>query len=697
MSRSARPKKTLSREVRYLKGVGPKRAEKLARLDIYTIRDLLLHLPRDYEDRRTVTDIALAQIGQKHVVQGTIIDSDFRRTRGRRGMLRVSMDDETGLMELVWFNATKGWKKNFPPGSPIVAFGEVQVYNGLQIVQPDYELDTTAEESDKFGDILPIYPLTEGISQRMMRKLMRVALEEAREELPEVLPPRLRGQKDILPFPTALARAHFPRSWKQKKAAWRSLNYGELFLFQTALALRRQTMRKEEGISFKVGPNVDRHIRGLFPFDFTAAQNRVIREVRCDMRSDTPMYRLLQGDVGCGKTVVAVYAMLAALAETSKGYQTALMAPTAILAEQHYLTLQSLLEKAHVRTQLLTTQSDRQQRRENLRRIEQGEVDLVVGTHALIQEDVRFRNLGLVVVDEQHRFGVRQRLNLSRKGGTPDVLIMTATPIPRTLALTCFADMDLSIIDEMPPGRKEVHTGVYPPTRWEDAFTAAVKELEKGYRVFVVYPLVEENKELDLTSATEGYEELSSGIFAEYDCCLLHGQMPADRKRQVMEGFRDGEYQVMVATTVVEVGIDVPEATVMIIQHAERLGLAQLHQLRGRIGRGERDGKCYLLAEPATDEAHKRMDVLAKTSNGFKIAEEDLRIRGPGQFFGTRQSGMPEFRIYDFSDPEVLKEAREDALELVEQDPGLKKQEHKRLKNIVLAKYGKRFVLGGVG
>jgi len=697
LSRSARPKKALSREVRYLKGVGPKRAEKLARLDIYTVRDLLLHLPRDYEDRRTVTDIALVQVGKKHVVQGTIIDSDFRRTQGRRGMLRVSMDDETGLMELVWFNATKGWKKNFPPGSTIVAFGEVQVYNRLQIVQPDYELDTTAEESDKFGDILPIYPLTKGIYQRLMRKLMRAALQEAAGELPEVLPRNIRKQKDILPFPKALARTHFPSSWEQQKAARRSLNYGELFLFQTALALRRQTMRKAEGISFKIGPNVDRHIRGLFPFDFTSAQNRVIKDARCDMRSETPMYRLLQGDVGCGKTVVAAYAMLAALAETSKGYQTALMAPTAILAEQHYLTLQDLLEKADVRTQLLTTQSDRSQRQENLRRIAEGEVDLVVGTHALIQEDVRFRNLGLVVVDEQHRFGVRQRLNLSRKGATPDVLIMTATPIPRTLALTCFADMDLSIIDEMPPGRKDVHTGVYPPARWDDAFTAAVKELEKGYRVFVVYPLVEENKELDLKSATEGYEELSSGIFADYECCLLHGQMPAEQKRQVMEDFRDGTYQVMVATTVIEVGIDVPEATVMIIQHAERLGLAQLHQLRGRIGRGQRDGKCYLLAEPTTDEAQKRLDVLAKTSNGFKIAEEDLRIRGPGQFFGTEQSGMPEFRIYDFSDPEVLKEAREDALALVEDDPGLAQSEHRRLRKIVLAKYGKRFVWGGVG
>ena len=697
MSRSTRPQKKLSREVRYLKGVGPKRAEKLARLDIHTIRDLLLHLPRDYEDRRTVTDIAVVQVGQKHVVEGTIIDSDFRRTRGRRGLLRVSMDDGTGLMELVWFNATRGWEKNFPSGSSIVAFGEIQVYNGLQIVQPDYELNTTAEASKKFGDILPIYPLTEGISQGLMRKLVRAALEEASDQLPEILPPGVRRQKDILPFPAALAQAHFPQSWKQKKAARRSLNYGELFLLQTALALRRQTMREEDGISFKVGPNVDRHIRGLFPFGFTSAQDRVIRKVRCDMRSDTPMYRLLQGDVGCGKTVVAVYAMLAALAETSKGYQTALMAPTAILAEQHYLTLQSLLEKAQVRTQLLTNQADRREREQNLERIARGEIDLVVGTHALIQEDVRFRNLGLVVVDEQHRFGVRQRLSLSRKGTTPDVLIMTATPIPRTLALTCFADMELSIIDEMPPGRKEVHTGVYPPTRWDDAFAAAVKELQKGYRVFVIYPLVEENEELDLTSATEGFEELSSGVFAEYDCCLLHGQMPSEKKRKAMEGFRDGEYQVMIATTVVEVGIDVPEATVMIIQHAERLGLAQLHQLRGRIGRGEREGKCYLLAEPATEEAHQRLDVLARTSDGFKIAEEDLRIRGPGQFFGTEQSGMPEFRIYDFSDPEVLKEARDDAVKLVEQDPDLSRQEHRTLRKIVLAKYGKRFVLGGVG
>jgi ATP-dependent DNA helicase RecG len=446
-----------------------------------------------------------------------------------------------------------------------------------------------------------------------------------------------------------------------------------------------------------VGPNVDRRIRRLFPFPFTGAQDRVVAEVAEDMRSPHPMNRLLQGDVGCGKTVVAVYAMLAALAESSQGYQVALMAPTEILAEQHYLTLERLLARAEVRTALLTSGLRPAERREELRRLAEGETDLVVGTHALIQEDVEFRNLALVIVDEQHRFGVRQRLALRRKGPPPDVLIMTATPIPRTLALAYLSDIDTSIIDEMPPGRSAVETSLCLPQNWEQAFDFARSELAAGRQVFVVYPLVEENRDLDLTSAKEGYEELRRDVFPDAECCLLHGQMPRERKQEVMDEFRTGRAQVMAATTVVEVGIDVPQATVMIVQHAERLGLAQLHQLRGRIGRGRHPGRCFLLAEPRTEEAQQRLDVLVQTNDGFRIAEEDLRLRGPGQLFGTRQSGMPEFRIYDFSDPEILREAREDAFALTRTDPELRQPQHALLRARVLEQYGRRFVFADVG
>ena len=681
-----------------MRGVGPKRAERLASLGIRTFQDLIWHPPRDYEDRRVPRNIADLESGSKAVISGSIGAVEFRRTRSRVvGILEVYVQDETGMIRLVWFNAAPAWRKSFPEGSPITAYGDVKFYDGLQMVAPDYEVGASADSSEKFGRILPIYPLTEGISQRLMWHLARAALQESISDLAEILPAPLRRRKGLPGVSEALWQVHFPDDMAQRDAAWRRLTYEELFVFQTAMAIRRLQVGQTEGIAFKVGANVDRRIRRLFTFKFTEAQDTVIREVVGDMRSGRPMNRLLQGDVGCGKTVVAVYAMLAALAERSKGYQVCMMAPTEILAEQHFLTLQSLLEEARVRVLLLTSGAGKGTRKENLQRVARGEVDLVVGTHALIQSDVEFRNLALVVMDEQHRFGVRQRLALRQKGLAPDVLLMTATPIPRSLALAYFADMDISTIRRMPPGRKPVATQLLGPERWSSAFEAALEELRAGRLVFVVYPLVEENKQIDLTSAKEGYEELSRGVFKDFECCLLHGQMPPHRKRAAMESFREGRYRVMVATTVVEVGIDVPEATVMIVQHAERLGLAQLHQLRGRIGRGEQPGRCFLLAGPFTEEAPRRLHVLTETSDGFRIAEEDLRIRGPGQFFGTQQSGLPEFQYYDFSDTEILKEARDDAFALVSSDPGLQRPVYALLRKEVLQKYGPRFVFAEVG
>jgi len=687
----------LEREVRYLKGVGPKRAALLARLGIRTVGDLLLHLPRDYEDRRYPRPIAGLRAGERAVVRGTVMRVRFRPTRGpTRGILEVDIEDDTGLLTLVWFNAWRSQQRQFSPGGQVTAYGQVSFFNGLRIVAPDWEAGVEPADSQKFGRILPVYPLTEGLSQGAMRRIVRAALETV-GSIPDAVPRWLRDKRALPEASQAVRAVHFPRTLPGAEAARRRLAYEELLVFQTALALRRARIRSSSGISFRVGPNVDARIRRLFPFQFTAAQNRVIEQVAADLRAPRPMNRLLQGDVGCGKTVVAVYAMLAALADSSKGYQVALMAPTEILAEQHYLTLRSLLERARVRTALLTGSAGPAERVENLRRLAAGELDLVVGTHALIEPDVEFRNLALVVVDEQHRFGVRQRLALRRKGPPPDALIMTATPIPRTLALACFADMDVSIIDEMPPGRRPVATELLPPERWGEAFEATREELRRGRAAFVVYPLVEENSELDLTSAKEGYERLRREVFPEFSCCLLHGQMPPRQKQKTMEGFRDGRYQVMAATTVIEVGIDVPQATVMIIQHAERLGLAQLHQLRGRVGRGGHPGKCFLLADPKSDEARERLEVLTRTNDGFRIAEEDLRIRGPGRLFGTEQSGMPEFRCYDFSDTELLLHARDDAFALVEADPGLRRQANRRVREKVFEQYGARLALADVG
>ncbi len=687
----------LDSEVRYVKGVGPKRAEALARLGIRTVGDLLMHLPRDYEDRRRHRPIAGLRIGESAVVRGTIEVVEFRPTRRRGvGMLAVGISDETGSLSLVWFNAQPAWQRSFPVGGTVTAYGTVNFYGGLQIVAPDYEVGAEPSESDKFGRILPLYPLTEGVTQAVMRSVALAALSQAAGKAEDVFPRAFLSERNLPDVGHALWNVHFPKSIEEKDAARRRLSYEELFVFQTALALRRAAIKANEGVSFRVGPNVDRRIRRLFPFPFTAAQDRVIAEVAADMRSARPMNRLLQGDVGCGKTVVAVYAMLAALAESSKRRQVALMAPTEILAEQHYLTLESLLDRARLRTALLTGALTPGGRKKVLRQLARGELDLVVGTHALIQPDVRFGNLALAVVDEQHRFGVRQRLALRRKGPPPDVLIMTATPIPRTLALAYLADMDVSVIDEMPPGRRPVTTELRLPGAWDGAFEAAREELACGRTVFVVYPLVEESKDLDLTSAKEGYRELSERVFPEYECCLLHGQMLPAAKRRVMEAFRAKEYRVMAATTVVEVGIDVPHATVMIVQHAERLGLAQLHQLRGRIGRGEHPGRCFLLADPTTDEARARLEVLTGTSDGFRIAEEDLRIRGPGELLGTQQSGLPEFRCYDFQDVSILQEARDDAFKLVSGDPALAEPQHALLRKTVVDKYGKRFIFADV-
>jgi len=689
----------LDRDVRYLRGVGPRRAEALARLDLHTVRDVVFHLPRGYEDRRHPRPIAGLRAGERAVVAGRIADVRFRYARSRRGgILEVDVEDATGLLALTWFNARQAWAARYPIGEPIRAYGTVNFYGGLQIVAPDCSVGPAQDASaERFDRILPLYPLTEGISQAAMRAIVRTALEAGAAGVVDTLPPALCRRKGLPDVRRALRDVHFPNAPAEAEAARRRLGYEELLLFQTALALRRARARQQAGVSFRVGPNVDRRIRRLFPFSFTGAQDRAISEVVADMRSPRPMNRLLQGDVGSGKTVVAVYALLAALADSRRGCQAALMAPTEILAEQHALTLQALLKSARVRTALLTGSASPAERRARLAAIARGEVDLVVGTHALIQGDVEFSNLALVVVDEQHRFGVRQRLEIRRKGPPPDVLIMTATPIPRTLALAYFADMDVSVIDEMPPGRSPVETVLCPPRDWDRAFEAARGELEQGRRVFVVYPLVEENRDLDLTSATEGYQRLRTEVFPEHPCCLLHGQMPPAHKQEVMEAFRTGGCRVMAATTVIEVGIDVPEASVMIVQHAERLGLAQLHQLRGRIGRGRFPGRCFLLADPTTEDAQARLGILTQTCDGFRIAEEDLRLRGPGQVFGTRQSGMPEFRCYDFSDPALLKEACDDAVRLVEADPDLRRPEHLRIRQTILSRYGEGLALADIG
>ncbi len=686
----------LFKKLTCLTGVGPSKSRLLARLGLHNVYDLLFHIPRNYEDRRRITPIRDIREGEYAVVSGRVSDVNFKRIRSRQRMLEVFVSDSTGMIQLTWFHARPSWAESFQKKNTVTAYGKVQYYGGPQMVSPVYTTAPNPEQSAEFGCILPVYPLTEGLSQKFFRRIMREALTAA-AEVADAVPHPLARAKSFTNKTEAIRNVHFPPSLATAEHALRRLAYEELLVFQAALALQRRTIKDAKGFNFKTGRNVEQRIRRLFPFRFTDAQNKVVGELCRDLRSQRPMHRLLQGDVGCGKTVVAVYALLSALAERSKGHQTAFMAPTEVLAEQHYLTLQELLDGTDVRIMLLKGSAKPAERREKLQRIAEGRVDLVVGTHALIQKDVAFNKLALAVIDEQHRFGVRQRLELAQKGRRPDVLLMTATPIPRTLTLACFGDMDVSVIDRMPPGRREVNTRLLGESHWKEAYQEALSELKTGGRVFVIFPLVETNHELDLSSATDAYRVLSNGIFKDYPCCLMHGRMSAETKRETMRGFRNGDYRVMVATTVVEVGIDVAEATVMIVQHAERLGLSQLHQLRGRIGRGGRPGFCFLLASDPTEDARRRLEVLCNTNDGFKIAEADLKLRGPGELFGTQQSGMPELRCYDFSDLPLLEEVRNDAFELIENDPGLDRQDNQLLKKAIRQGYAGRFALGGMG
>ncbi len=692
----------LTTPVQYVKGIGPKMAEILATKGIATVGDLLHYLPFRYEDRLNPRGIAELRPGEMATVIAEVRNSGLFRTR-RMPIFQLTVGQGRSRLKCLWFNATYLQDK-FKPGELIALYGKVeQDQRGeLQIVQPQFEMlgeaggdgaDAKASASLEVGRIVPIYESAgQGrVTARWFRRVIRTALDDLTPELAETIPAAVRERLALVSPREALWKVHWPEAGESfedlqssRTPAHIRLIFEELFFIELGLEMKRQQLKTETGIAFRLDDRVRQAIKKILPFHPTAAQKRVLKEIADDMQKPYPMRRLLQGDVGSGKTIVSFQAAIIAI---ENGYQVALMAPTEILAQQHYFSARRILENAGYRIVLLTGSLEADRKRETRRHIAQGNAQLVIGTHALLEEKVEFAKPGLVIVDEQHRFGVLQRLKLMKKsgeredegrashgadegvrrstntGGEPDVLVMTATPIPRTLALTLYGDLDISVLDELPPGRTPIVTRRITDDRSIEVWDFVRKQVAKGHQVYVIYPVIAESEETELKAAIKMYRELSGKIFADLKVGLLHGRLDADLKDQVMRMFQKGELQILVATTVIEVGVDVPNATVMVIEHAERFGLAQLHQLRGRIGRGAAKSFCILMTGgKVTEEGERRLDAMVRTNDGFQIAELDLELRGPGEFFGTRQAGTPSFRVANLiRDRQLLELAKREA------------------------------------
>jgi ATP-dependent DNA helicase RecG len=666
----------LQAPVQYVKGVGPQRAAGLEKAGVCTAEDLLLRFPLRYEDRRSFARVADLRPGMRVSVSGEIVVAGLRRAR-RMTLYEIRLDDGSGRLKVLWFNQPY-LRDVLEKGRRVALFGLVERDSPgsrvLAMRSPQYELlDATDAPGIHTGRIVPVYEKLGPLTAKPLRRVLTGLAEKVSPELPDPLPADLRARLAVVPRGEALRRVHLPGEDEDLETLNRFRGRGhvrlileELFLFQLGLARRRHDLRTErKGRAFAVTDEAREAVKRILPFPLTSAQKRVLKEIADDLTSGHPMNRLVQGDVGSGKTLVALLAMIIAL---ENGYQAAFMAPTEILAEQHFLTFRRLLARCSYETRLLTSAVKGRARKEALAQVASGEARIVVGTHALIQQDVEFGRLGLAVIDEQHRFGVLQREDLRKKGYDVDVLVMTATPIPRTLALTAYGDLDVSVVDEKPPGRSPIRTLLRPASARREVVRLVRQAAEAGQQVYVVYPLVEESEKLeDVRAATEAAEEWQAAL-PGIEVGLLHGRMRSVEKEETMAAFAGGTLQILVATTVIEVGVDVPNATVMVIEHAERFGLAQLHQLRGRVGRGPAASTCVLLAHGRLSEvARARLDVMVATEDGFVIAEKDLQIRGPGDFFGTRQWGMPSFRVaHLLRDRDLLEPARREAFRLVD-------------------------------
>ncbi len=683
---------TLDTPAQYVKGVGPRRAEQLRDLGIETVEDLLLYFPRRFDLRKQCQPMSTLLDGQDNATVAGFVQSTEMRGRRGRPIFQAYVEDQTAGLTVKWFHG--GYlQERIRPGLMLAVSGKVSSYNNvLQMVNPDHQViyDPDGTNLDR-DELLPVYPAGGNLTSNIIAQVIQRVLPLAGQLVRPWFDRAYLAKRGLLPRPQAVAAMHRPDDREQWAQARRRLAYDECLLMQLGIAMVRQRQISRPAHPLNMNAQIDRRIRARFPFALTGAQDRAVADIVRDLARNRPMNRLVQGDVGSGKTVVALYAALAAVANRK---QVAIMAPTEILARQHYAKMQNYLADSQVRTALLVGGLPERQRQRTLAEIASGETHIAVGTHALLGQGVRFNDLALVVVDEQHKFGVRQRTGLRGKGFAPHYLVMTATPIPRTLAMTVFGDLDVSVIDELPPGRGTTRTRCVKQEQLPRVLTEVSRLLADGQRAYFIYPLVTPSPDLELTAARDAYEDLSAGPLAAYGVGMVHGQMPAAEKQKVMDDFASGRVRILVASVVVEVGVDVPAANVMVILHAERFGLAQLHQLRGRIGRSHADAECILVASPNNPLAERRLEVLTQTHDGFKIAEEDLRIRGPGELFGTKQHGLPELKVADIvEDFELLRLARRDAQAIIDEDPDLAAPHHQQLRHHVGRLYGERLNL----
>jgi len=686
--------KLLTASVQYLKGIGPKRVKVLNKAGLYTIEDMLYYFPYRYEDRTNFISIDKLEEGKIQTIKGKIVTSSTRTSWRRRSfsITEALIEDNTGRIKCVWFN--QGYlKEYFKPGVMLILYGKVDRYGErLQLGAPEFEIisEEDTDNSLNVGRIVPIYSLFPGMTQRHIRQLIKYVLDEYLPKISEYLPYDIRKRNNLFNLAKSILNIHFPENLETRLQAYERLSFDEFFFFQLPLALRKLKKNQDKGITHAVEGALAKSFMSELPFNLTKGQQEVLNEIKIDMGRASVMQRLLQGDVGSGKTIVATIAGIFAI---QGGFQAAFMAPTEILAKQHYEKISCQLsavscQQKKIRISLIAGSLDKKEKEKIYKEIKSGKIDLLIGTHALLKEDLEFKNLGLVIIDEQHKFGVGQRALLPRKGANPDVLIMTATPIPRTLAITLYGDLDISVINELPPGRLPIKTIHFKEEEAKNAYDIVKEQLSQGFQAYVVCPVIEDSFALDIAGVKKRFAQLKAGALKDFRLGLIHGQLANLEQDEIMFKFKNKELDVLVSTTILEVGIDVSRATCMVIEKAERFGLAQLHQLRGRVGRDKYPSVCLLISDAKTAEAKARIEAMVKYNDGFRIAEEDLKIRGPGEFFGARQHGLSELKIGNpLTQMQLLKHAREEAIKLINLDPGLIDKSNTLLRKKLLERF----------